>query len=374
MKICYIANVGSIHTQRWVNYFADKGHEVHLISPRPFGDNNIEDVKLHVFKKVRPQIRIVSGAINLLLYAIQIRRLLKRARPDILHAHYISEHAFLGALSGFHPFILSAWGSDVLRARNGIFYSSSLKYSLKKADRVTTTSIHMRDYLVRQHGLNAGKVVRIPWGIDLTTFKRGYEAEAKALRATLGIPEDAPIIISGRSLAPQYNVETIMKAIPSVIGRFPGAVFVFLRGSGTPSYEDAIRAELGALGVARNAAFVPQLLSPKEMAVYYNASDISISVPSVGQFGATILEGMACGAIPIATDIEVHKEYLEDGHNSFLVTPCDSEELAQKIVHCLGHPELKEQFYAINKELVEEKENWSKNAVAMEELYRSLLT
>lgn len=366
MKICYLAYAASIHTVRWVKYFASKGHEVHLISPVAPSENDVEGGSLHLLRA--SQHPILRG------YPIRIRKLVKDIAPHILHAHYISSYALWGALSGFHPFVLSAWGSDVLLTPNGIFYSRSLKYSLKKADRVTTTSIHMRDYLVRQYGLNASKVVRIPWGIDLTIFKRGYEAEAKALRATLGIPEDAPIIISGRSLAPQYNIQTLVKAIPSVIGRFPAAVFVFLRGYGTQSYEDTVRAELEVLGVARNAVFVPQLLSPKEMAVCYNASDISISVPSVGQFGATILEGMVCGAIPIATDIEVHKEYLEDGHNSFLVTPGDSEQLARKIVHCLGHPELKEQFYTINKDLVEEKENWSKNAVAMEELYRSLLT
>ena len=31
MKICHIANPASVHTQRWINYFADKDHEMHLI-------------------------------------------------------------------------------------------------------------------------------------------------------------------------------------------------------------------------------------------------------------------------------------------------------------------------------------------------------
>ena len=86
MRICYIADAGSIHTQRWVRHFAEKGHEVHLISPTPFGDSNIEGVKLYVLKKVRPQIRIISYVINLLIYIIQIKRLQKRVKPDILHA------------------------------------------------------------------------------------------------------------------------------------------------------------------------------------------------------------------------------------------------------------------------------------------------
>ena len=34
MKICYIGEGTSIHVQKWVNYFAGKGHEIHLISSR----------------------------------------------------------------------------------------------------------------------------------------------------------------------------------------------------------------------------------------------------------------------------------------------------------------------------------------------------
>ncbi|NQE46651.1 hypothetical protein C5S31_11580 [ANME-1 cluster archaeon GoMg2] len=38
MKICYISTK-SIHTRRWVEYFAGKGHEVHLITPK------VEDIQ-----------------------------------------------------------------------------------------------------------------------------------------------------------------------------------------------------------------------------------------------------------------------------------------------------------------------------------------
>jgi len=43
MKICYISTK-SIHTRRWVEYFAEKGHEVHLITPEY---DNIEGVETY---------------------------------------------------------------------------------------------------------------------------------------------------------------------------------------------------------------------------------------------------------------------------------------------------------------------------------------
>ena len=52
MKICYFADAQSIHTQRWVKHFAEKGHEVHLIS---FTNAEIKNVNFHY---IVPLIRI----------------------------------------------------------------------------------------------------------------------------------------------------------------------------------------------------------------------------------------------------------------------------------------------------------------------------
>lgn len=48
MKICYLADANSIHTQRWVKYFAERGHDVHLISYNPA---HINGVKIYGFTK-----------------------------------------------------------------------------------------------------------------------------------------------------------------------------------------------------------------------------------------------------------------------------------------------------------------------------------
>ena len=44
MVICYLADAGSIHTQKWAIHFASKGKEVHIIS---FRDAAIDGVNVH---------------------------------------------------------------------------------------------------------------------------------------------------------------------------------------------------------------------------------------------------------------------------------------------------------------------------------------
>jgi glycosyltransferase involved in cell wall biosynthesis len=187
VRICYLANAASIHIVRWVKYFASKGHEVHLISPGISGENAVESVNLHLLPMSRRPI--------LRFYPIRIRRLLRKIEPDILHAHYVLGYGLWGALSGFHPFILSVWGSDVLAApKSSRLASLEVKFALRKVDMVTAQNEAMGDYLRNEFKLPQSKFVRIPWGIDLTVFHPGYEADVIKLKNDLGISENSSMM------------------------------------------------------------------------------------------------------------------------------------------------------------------------------------
>jgi glycosyltransferase involved in cell wall biosynthesis len=377
MKICYLANAESIHIQRWVKYFAENGHEVHLISPRSFGNKSIKNVKLYLVKELHSQIRsirFIFFPMNLLLGIIQVKELIKKIKPDIVHAHYIGEYGLHGALACSQPFIVSAWGSDVLRApKKSKLSKYTVPYAIKKADVITTTAEFMKEYLIRTFNVPGGKIIRIPWGIDLKIFHRGYEEGVERLKESLGIGANSPIILSNRHMDQKYEIQSIIDSIPYVTKKYPNAIFVFIRGYGSIEFENEMKVRAEKLGVINNTRFVSIRITPEEMAVYLNMADVFISIPKTDQFGSSIMEGMACGAIPIVSDIKVYGQYLEDGKNAFFVNPEKTKEVAEQIINCIEHPELKEKFYKINRKIIEEKEDWNKNAKKMEELYEKLL-
>ena len=117
MKICYTGPLGRTHhTERWMRYFAEAGHEVYLISSGELSGDDIGNVKLHKLKGFSPQIRIISFLLNFIPFMIQFKRLIKNINPEIIHAQCITNITLLGAISGLHPFVVTAWGSDVLIA------------------------------------------------------------------------------------------------------------------------------------------------------------------------------------------------------------------------------------------------------------------
>ena len=130
MKICYVAPGDVIHTIRWVKYFADNGDEVHLIA-RYFGECGLENVNLHLLKRFSLRFGFLGDLLSYVFCIIQVRGLIKKINPDIVHGHNILCHGLFSALSSFHPLVLTVWGSDVLiNPKSSIIYKFLVKFLL----------------------------------------------------------------------------------------------------------------------------------------------------------------------------------------------------------------------------------------------------
>ena len=74
----------------------------------------------------------------------KLKLILKRFKPDILHAHYASSYGLIGALSNYRPFIVSVWGSDIYSfPKEGLLKRKILQFVLKKSDVICSTSYAM---------------------------------------------------------------------------------------------------------------------------------------------------------------------------------------------------------------------------------------
>ena len=115
MRICYVADAQTVHAKRMVKYFADKGHTVDLISFRPGSRYEKIDVKIHCIGDYEPKGKTSFSTIaSHLKMILRTRKLVKKIKPDILHALDLTGCGLHAALTGFHPFIATPFGSDVL--------------------------------------------------------------------------------------------------------------------------------------------------------------------------------------------------------------------------------------------------------------------
>ena len=136
MKIVYLADAPYPHTWRWAEHFRNNGVQCEVISFRPW---DIPGVPVHY----------VNGGEMLrkaryLVHARRVKNLIHNLQPDLIHALHLTSYGFLGALAGFHPFVVSVWGTDVLEApKLTPFHRWLTRYALSHADTITATGLHL---------------------------------------------------------------------------------------------------------------------------------------------------------------------------------------------------------------------------------------
>src|SRR5690606_25654391 len=127
MKILLLSDCNSPHTVKWAVSLAEKNIDVLIFS---FPDDNtgiyskyqnikIISAKIPGKKQFKEEASI--SKITYLFSLFRLKKIIKQFKPDILHAHYATSYGLLGAITGFHPFIISVWGTDVISFPNVSF-------------------------------------------------------------------------------------------------------------------------------------------------------------------------------------------------------------------------------------------------------------
>ncbi len=330
MRIAYLSIGGHIHTERWLSHFVRSGHEVHLLTVQPAP---IDGVTVHDIRTGIP-LKPMHYAAAL----VKVRRILARIRPDLLHTHFLTGYGYWGAFSGFHPSILTVWGDDVYVTPHETRLKGALaRRVLRSADLITGDSQDILDHAVAM-GAERDKCRVVQWGVDLRRFRPDA---AGGVRERLGIPSNAPVVISIRSFTQAYyNIDVIVRSASRVLDERPDAHYIVAGNEG----DDApLRALAATLGLDERVHFVGRI-PHDDLPGYLATSDVFLSVPSVDATPVSLLEAMACGAPVIISRLESAMEWVTDGESGLVVTPADQRELEDATLKLLGDPDMRRGF------------------------------
>ncbi len=363
MKLCFLAGANSVHSNRWIKYFADNSYEVYWISLVAPIDADIKNIKLCFIKELVPG-RL--SPLNLLFSAIRVKRLIKKINPDILHAHYAGVNGVVGAFSGFHPFILTAWGSDVLIAAKSKIKRPLVKFAFNKADLITCDAEHMRIEIMKL-GVPDSKIKIIYFGVD--TQKFSPEKKSEKLRNELKIV-NSTTIISLRNLEPIYDIESLIRSIPYVAKEIPKARFLIM---GRGSQERKLKRLAKSLRVLDNITFLGWV-SNDELPLYLTSADIYVSTSlSDAGLAASTAEAMACGLPVVITDSGENRKWITDGDGGFIIPLKDPKTLAERVIYLLKHKDIRRQFGILNRKIIKERNDYYKEMDKMENVYKELI-
>ncbi len=366
LNLAFMGDVNSVHLRRWVSYFAARGHTVTMLVPesKEVEPGLSEAISIERFSPFAVRGRVTPA--GLWRGRRSVRRAVARIDPDLLNAHFLTVHGWNAWMSGFHPYALTLWGSDVFihpgKSRAG---AALARLALRSADLVMVNSETLLAGALAI-GAPPARTQVVQHGVDLARFEPGPASEA--LRARLGLT-GRRIVYSPRAITPLYRHQVVVEALALL----PSDVVVVMSCFRAQADElDRIRRRAAALGLTDRVVLVPEF-ADSEIPDMYRLADVVVSVPASDSTAATLLEALATGAQIVAGDLPSVREWLWELDGPALVPVDDAPATAAALARALERdPEDRAELGRRARAIVESRADQAASLGRVEALYRDL--
>ncbi len=362
MKILLLADPSSVHTIKWANALVERGVKVFL-----FGLSTYDPVLYHPSVKIESfstpgTIKgMINGSILKSIYILKLprlRKIIKSFKPDIVHSHYAASYGFLGALSGFHPFILSVWGIDVYIFPNvSIIHKSIIKHTLSKADTISSTSKAMAGEIQK---LTDKFIQVIPFGVNIDLMR------PEKIKPYFS--DESIVIGTVKHLEYKYGYKYLFMAFSYLEKKYPELPLKLLVvGEGSMG---GYLKELSKKLYIDDKVFFTGAVDHNLISNYHNMIDIEVYLSDFESFGVSVVEASACEKPVVVSDVGGLPEVVDDCITGFVVKTKDPKDAADAIEKLICDKQLRMSFGKAGREKVIRLFNWEENVDQMLDLYK----
>ena len=358
MKIMFLAAGNSIHTIRWVNTLAKRGHDVFLVflaNQKPELDLISEEVKQYQLK--------FGGSISYYTNALELRKIINKIKPDIVNAHYASGYGTLARMARVHPLVLSVWGSDVYDFPYKNYFSMNLvKKNLNYANEIASTSIAMSKQVEKLLGTDDRQITVTPFGVDVSVFDK-FLKNTKEEIITIGII---------KTLAPKYGILDLIEAFKLLKERNLSVnIQLLIYGDGPEKTEQQNLINKNKLN---DSIFIMGRIANTEVPRVLKTFDIFCvtSVLNSESFGVSAVEAMAAKLPVVATNVDGFMEVVDDGVTGIIVNKKDPLSIANGLEQLIMNPDIRNRMGRAGYDKVIKEYKWSENVSVMDQLYHKI--
>ena len=248
-------------------------------------------------------------------------RELRRRDYDLLHAHWVVPNGLVASLlAGRLPIAVGLHGSDVFLAEKPVV-RRWVAHALRRTSVLTGCSPELVDRVCAL-GFDSAYAQVIPYGVDGAKFRPDPTRRAE-WRRRLGIPHDAPLILSVGRMATKKGYQVLIEDLDALMTRHRD-VHLVLAGGG-----DRLAEFRAATARWSDRVHFPGAVGHDDLPDLFRAADVFV-LPAVHDpkgnvdgLPNVILEAMA-SALPVAaTRISGIPLAIEDGVHGYLVPEKD---------------------------------------------------
>lgn len=242
------------------------------------------------------------------------RKIIRDFKPDIIHIHQASSHAFLTLYAAkifSVPTIVTAWGSDILLVPDmGLLYKKMVKYILNHAKFYTSDSLYLA---AQMRKLVPGR------SLDITLVNYGIDDLS-------GSHQKENIFYSNRLHKKLYRIDKIIIAFEKFMMIHKNENWRLVIAGEGPETDDLKQLAIN-LKISYAIEFTGWLDNTSNQD-FYKRSRFFISIPESDATSISLLEAMSAGCIPIVSKIPANEEWINDGENGVITNNLDENFLS----------------------------------------------
>jgi glycosyltransferase involved in cell wall biosynthesis len=202
-------------------------------------------------------------------------------------------------------------------------------------------------------GVPRGRVEYLPHGVDLARFRPAEAGEREAIRAEVGWPADAHVVLFVGRLSAEKGVMDLLEAW-RIAGRTDAVLS--LVGPDMPGHPwdagAAARAFVAAHGLGTRVRFEGRAADPSR---FYRAADVFVQPSHFEALGNTALEAMASGVAVVASGVGGLGDFCVDRQTALVHAPHSPASIAGAIATVLDDAGLRHRLAAAGRTLVAEQ-------------------
>lgn len=356
MRILFNASAGSVHTIRWANAMAARGHAVclHTLSdPVIETGTGVEVVR----NPVRPPLGYFFG------HGV-FRKVVQTFKPDVIHSMHSGNYATFTRNVRDVPVLLSTWGGDihVWPYRNPV--TRYLTLSNLRLHRFQSATSHAMAHDMRQLLPYTREIDVIPYGVDLRQFFP-IDSDREPSRIRIG---------TVKNLIPDSGHDTLIRAFGRLLlDDSLREHHITLHVAGSGELESGLKDLTKRLGLHKAVEFTGQL-PHSAVPDFMRSLDIYSSLSRRESFGVSIAEASASGLPVVATDIQGIPEVVENGTTGILIPPNDEIQATGAIRSLILDPARRRAMGEAGRQRISSTFEWSGCVDRMEALYKRVVS
>jgi len=250
----------------------------------------------------------------------------------------------------------------------------SLKIQYNLSNHVFVHTNGMKQELISDFRIPAGKVSVIPFGINNTVPSTSLSS-AQA-RRQLSISEGDKTLLFFGNIAPYKGLEYLISAFTELSSKDRSHRLIIVgKPKGSEGYWKQIQQEIARGGIRDRVIERIEYIPDEETELFFKAADVLIlPYNHVFQSGVLFL-GYGFGLPAIASDVGTLKEEIMEGQTGFVFKPQDSSDLARKVDEYFKSELFRnlETRRAEIKAYANERYSWDKVAAVTTSVYSRLL-